>query len=1318
MLFNPFAAQSHTDHQEILVGSELDYPPYATVDKDGNADGFSVDLIKSVAEAVGLKIKFQVGPWSEVKAKLERGEIDALPLVAYSTEREKYFDFSKPHIIGHAVAFVRKGSSEFKAIDDLRGKEVIVMRSDSTHEYVKFSAITDKIILTDTLADAFQLLSSGRHDFVIAPKLSGLLLLNELGINNVETFGGPLESYGKGYAFAVHEGDSELLAHLEHGLVLVKASGEYDQIYDKWFGHIDPRQKEQSQLIRYALIGLFILACIILVGSIWNLTLRRKVALRTQELLESETRFAATFAEAAIGLAHVAPDGSWIRVNQALCDIVGYSNDELLKLTFQDITHPDDLNADLHFVEQMLSGEIHQYSMEKRYFRKDGSTVWINLTVSLVRKESGEADYFISAVEDISRRKALDALVGQSKDELERFFDLVPDMVCVATPDGYFKKINNTWSNILGYSDEELLSRPYVEYVHPEDRKNTEEAQATLVQGIKVFQFTNRYRCKDGTYRWLEWVSAPGLDGTIYAIARDITERREADELVLRERNLAQKYLDIAGVMMVALDVEGNVTLINRKGLEILGFEEHELLHKNWFDTCLPTDVVEEVSAVFKEIITGEVPPLYYYENPVVTKSGEHRIIAFHNTMMTNSEGEIIGLLSSGEDVTDRIMAEKTIQALVETTSRYVGDEFFRSSVTTLQQWLEADAVILSRLVDEEHVQAIAMRVGDKFVEDYSYALAHTPCKNVIKDGYCSYPENAMQLFPQDEDLITMQIEGYIGEPLKSNDGEVLGLLCALSKKRNHFPEHAQDVMKIVAARAASELERREVTMRLDKLSQAVEQAGEGVVITDREGVIEYINPAFSEITGYSFDEVIGENPRLLKSGKHDRKFYESMWATLTAGEVWQGRVTDKRKDGSLYPALVTISPIKSSEGVITHYVGVQQNLKEYEDLERQFHQSQKMEAIGTLVGGIAHDFNNSLAGIAGNLYLARAKSEQPEVLAKLESAEKLAFSAAGTIQQLLTFSRKGVVNMSVFTLAPFLKEVIKLHRISIPESITLHQQLDDLGLKVRGDLNQLQQVILNLTNNARDAVEGVENPQITIALTQEKIAEPEKAVRGQLKGGEYACIRVIDNGCGIAAEDRAHIFEPFFTTKEEGKGTGLGLAMVYGAVKTHNGWIYTTPGEDGVGTIMQIYLPLVHQKAEQALDYGEDTVVEGRGERILLVDDNEDVLNVGKDVLEGLNYRVLMAKDGLEAVALYSADPDKIDLLILDVVMPGMGGFEALKQIRQINPDVKALFATGYNKASAEADDEAFKDEMIISKPFAISALSQLIREQLDARP
>ncbi|OIO74572.1 MAG: hypothetical protein AUJ57_02020 [Zetaproteobacteria bacterium CG1_02_53_45] len=676
-----------------------------------------------------------------------------------------------------------------------------------------------------------------------------------------------------------------------------------------------------------------------------------------------------------------------------------------------------------------------------------------------------------------------------------------------------------------------------------------------------------RYFHKDGSILWINLTASlvmtdDGRPDYFIAAIENISTRKKLSQQLMHERNLARKYLDVAGVMIVALDFDGRITLINKRGLDILGYEENELLHKNWFDICLPTEVKEKVQAVFNRLMLGGLEIVNYYENPVVTRAGENRIVAFHNALLTDDQGNITGLISSGEDVTERkVAAEKLL-----------------------------------------------------------------------------------------------------------------------------------------------------------KLSQAVEQSGEAVMITDVDGAIEYINNAFSLITGYSREEVIGRNPRILKSGEHGFAHYEAMWERLSSGKVWQGRVIDKRKDGTLYPAMVTISPLKNEDGVTTHYVGVQQSLKKYEDLERQFHQSQKMEAIGTLVGGIAHDFNNSLAGIISNLYLARRHCTDPKTIKRVENAEQLSFSAAAVIRQLLTFSRKGSVSMGLVSMASFLKEVVKLNRVSVPENIIINLDVLEEGLKIKGDVNQLQQVIMNLINNARDAVEHVANPEITISMHAKPAESDEQAAFPKLKNRELICIAVEDNGCGIRQADQEHIFEPFFTTKEQGKGTGLGLAMVFGAVKTHNGWIFSKPGKDGSGTVMKIYLPVDKSGGDLATSQlADDLIVEGKGETILLVDDNEMVLDVGREVLEGLNYQVISAKDGLEAVEIYGEKGAGIDMLLLDVVMPRLGGMEALKQIRQMNPDVKALFATGYNKAVA-TDSHEFKSERIISKPFAISELSQEIRNKLNS--
>ncbi len=511
--------------------------------------------------------------------------------------------------------------------------------------------------------------------------------------------------------------------------------------------------------------------------------------------------------------------------------------------------------------------------------------------------------------------------------------------------------------------------------------------------------------------------------------------------------------------------------------------------------------------------------------------------------------------------------------------------------------------------------------------------------------------------------------------------------------------------------------EKKEMQAQALMLSQAMEQSGEAIVITDADGVIEHVNSAFSEITGYGEEESIGNKTSLLKSGSQNPDLYTQMWAAISAGKTWRGKVINRKKSGDLYPAMLTISPIMDENGHIKRYIGIQQNLEKLEALEAQFRQSQKMEAIGTLVGGIAHDFNNTLAGITGNIYLAKKEAESmPNVVDRLKLIERLAFGAAGTIQQLLTFSRKGRVNRAPVRISSFLKETIKLQRASVPENIHTQMEVTDSDLTVRCDVNQMQQVLMNLINNAVDALSGVENPSITVQLDRFDADSTFNEKHGVHHEAGYAHISVSDNGCGIEEEYIDHIFEPFFTTKAPDKGTGLGLAMVYGSIHSHNGVIEIHSSQKkNPGTTVHIYLPLDETRAVTE-EQGGDEHADGHGsETILMVDDNELVLNTAHKVLESLGYQVIVASNGNNALEQYKEHQNDIDLVILDVVMPGLGGVDTLKAMREMNPSVKVMFATGYDKKSTLDGLDDIDSIKVISKPFAVGPLSKAIRKVLD---
>ena len=384
-------------------------------------------------------------------------------------------------------------------------------------------------------------------------------------------------------------------------------------------------------------------------------------------------------------------------------------------------------------------------------------------------------------------------------------------------------------------------------------------------------------------------------------------------------------------------------------------------------------------------------------------------------------------------------------------------------------------------------------------------------------------------------------------------------------------------------------------------------------------------------------------------------------------------------------------------------------------DSEQRFYQAQKMETIGTLVGGIAHDFNNMLAGINANLFMIKRKGkEDPEILRRSEDVEQLVMGASDMIRQLLTFARQDRVQFQNFDLVPFLDEAFKLAVVSISKTIDIKLENEADSLPIHGNETQIQQVLMNMLNNARDALKEVKKPTITVKITRYLPSERFQALNPDMNANAYAKITIIDNGKGISSEAVNKIFEPFFTTKEVGKGTGLGLSMCYGAIQSHAGTI-TVQSKVGHGTGFQIYIPVCHDGIlNQSLTISGSLTV-GVGQTILLADDNKQLRESQKEVLEMLGYKTLEAENGKKAVSLFKQYQANIALTLMDITMPIMGGVAAVEKIRAIQPDARIIYVTGYDRDST-LNGERLPDpsDFILEKPYTMSKLNTVIQQQL----
>ncbi len=514
---------------------------------------------------------------------------------------------------------------------------------------------------------------------------------------------------------------------------------------------------------------------------------------------------------------------------------------------------------------------------------------------------------------------------------------------------------------------------------------------------------------------------------------------------------------------------------------------------------------------------------------------------------------------------------------------------------------------------------------------------------------------------------------------------------------------------RVISYRDVTERARAEASRAL--LATAVEQAGEAVVITDRDGVIEYVNPTFERMSGHRLEDVRGRTPRVLKSERHDVDTYRALWATISAGAAWSGRLVNRRADGTLFEVDEVIAPVLTADGAIGNYVAILRDVTRERQLEDDVRQAQKMEAVGRLAGGIAHDFNNLLTAIIGYAEIIEgALDDASPTVEDVREIRRAADRAANLTRQLLAFSRRQVLQPRVIDLNDVLGNLEKMLRRLIPESVRVQAAMTGALWPIKADPGQIEQVVLNLALNARDAIADAGH----LGLATDNVLLERTTLIGHdaMPPGRYVRLSVTDDGHGMDAATLARIFEPFFTTKGVGKGTGLGLATVYGIVRQSGGAIQVE-SRPLLGTAFQLFFPACSALEAQRPSTSEPVPRAARERTLLLVEDEEGVRNVTARVLRAAGHRVLEAVDGVHALELAQAYEASIDALITDVVMPRMGGPELVRRLCAARPSLLVLFMSGHVDASVSGR-ELPAGAAFLPKPFEPEVLRRAVHDLL----
>ncbi len=915
--------------------------------------------------------------------------------------------------------------------------------------------------------------------------------------------------------------------------------------------------------------------------------------------------------------------------------------------------------------------------------------------VELLEESAGDISFSLDHLAREAAAKQAQQALREREEMLATVFEQAVDAIALVDAEtGQFVEFNQAAHQGLGYSQAEFarMSIADIQAEHsPAQIRENIAATLVLPKGIVV---ESRHRRKDGEVRDVR-ISARGLKikGKAYlsAMWTDITESKRAEQVLRQSEERFRRLFDLAPVPLALSNQQGVVTYVNAQATRLFGYSSTDIpTLEHWWTQAYPDAAYrQEMAEIWQQRLQkarelrGPVDPM---ECRVTCKDGQVRTVEISAIELEQE------LLVTFFDLTQR---RETEEALLHE------QEFTLALLENLDAGVVAcDAHgklrLFNRAAREWH------GLGPMDVSQEHWAGRY--------DLYEADGETPMNL--QSVPLSRAM-----------RQEKVRGARMAIMAK-GHLPRHiianASPVVSADSRQLGAVAVMHDITEQLKSQDQmqlqstALNAAANVIVITDKSGDIVWANDAFTRHTGYTLEEALGHNPRMLKSGLQSKEFYERLWATVTAGEVWHGELKNRRKDGTLFEEEMTITPVRSATGKITHFVAIKQDITERRNLEKQYLRAQRMEGVGLLAGGIAHDLNNVLAPILMSAELLRYNELPPDVLNMIETVETCAKRGADIVKQVLTFARGIEGEKGPVQLRHLIKDMVRMANETFPRNIHTKTRVTGDLHSIKGDATQLHQVLLNLGVNARDAMPA--GGELIFTASNVRLTEGNLRAHPSLKPGEYVKLEVSDTGMGIPSEVMDRIFDPFFTTKEQGKGTGLGLSTVMGIVRGHGGAIEveSTPGH---GTKFIVILPALPAGSVGDAHKEKTTLPQGRNELVLLVDDEPGILMIGETLLKRSGYRALTAANGVDALAVFLQNREEIKLVITDIMMPAMDGVALITQLRRLRPEIRCIAASGLMGTQDQMRVEELKANGVrhfLTKPFTIEALLGALDEEL----